>query len=154
MKMRFTYFFVIMLCLSACTPSTTAITEEEVVETLNGFFAALDVENEDPMLIDSYVTEDFLIYEAGKIMNKAEFTEFVQGATIDETNWVLSDFRISIDKESAHASLRNKGRFVTKTDTSEVVTNIEWLESAYLVMEDEKLKIKFYFSDNIGSSSE
>ena len=91
--MRFTYFFVIMLCLAACTPSTTAITEEEVVETLNGFFDALDVENDDPNLIDTYVTEDFLIYEAGKIMNKAEFTE------------------------------------------------------------EEKLKIKFYFSDNIGSST-
>jgi len=32
--------------------------------------------------------------------------------------------------------------------------NYEWLESAYLVRVDGKLKIKFYFSDTINQSVE
>ncbi len=61
--------------------------------------------------------------------------------------------KITIDQESAHAYFKNKGRFVTLNDGKKTLLNYEWLESAYMVRVDGKLKIKFYFSDSINQSS-
>jgi len=43
---------------------------------------------------------------------------------------------------------------VTLNDGKKTLLNYEWLESAYMVRVDGKLKIKFYFSDSINQSSE
>ena len=47
--------------------------------TVEGFFKALDVENEKTDQFYDYVTDDFIIYEFGKKMSKEEFLEFVSG---------------------------------------------------------------------------
>jgi hypothetical protein len=146
---------ILLLFAFGCEPKPTTITEAEVIETVEGFFKALDVENTDPTLMDQYVTQDFIIYEAKQKMTKQEFVDFVSwNATMKETNWELSDFRISIDQNSAHASLLNKGTFITETDSLRIQSNPQWLESAYLVKEGEALKLKFYFSDNISRTSD
>jgi hypothetical protein len=137
------------LLLLGCVPQHDKITESEVRETIEGFFQSIDVENDDPNLIDTYITDDFLLYEAGQKMTKSEFLEFVSGFPITETDWELSDFRISTDNNSAHASLYNTGFFVMETDSTRLNQKYEWLESAYLIRVDGQLKIKFYFSDNI-----
>ena len=49
---------------------------------------------------------------------------------------------------------KNKGRFVTLNEGKKTLLNFEWLESAYMVRVDGKLKIKFYFSDAVDQSSE
>ena len=87
-------------------------------------------------------------------MNKEEFLEFVSGFPITESDWELSDFRISTDINSAHISLFNTGNFVLQTDSAKMKQKYEWLESVYMVKEDDKLKIKFYFSDNISLVSD
>jgi Domain of unknown function (DUF4440) len=133
----------------ACAPPQEKISDAEVIKIVEGFFDALDVENTNPELLNDYVTDDFIIYEAGKKFTKDEFLELISRSPLTESDWELSDFRISVDNNSAHASFFNKGRFVIKTDSSENVLNFEWLESSYLVKEGDKLKIKFYFSDNI-----
>lgn len=142
---------IFMLCLfvMACSQQPEKISEAEVVKTLEGFFDAFDVENTNPDLLDEYITKDFLIYEAAKKMNKEEFLEFVGGFPITKSEWELSDFKISTDVNSAHISLFNKGDFIMQYDTITINQKFEWLESAYLVKEEGKLKIKFYFSDHI-----
>ena len=60
--------------------------------------------------------------------------------------------KFSIDKNSAHTYFKNKGRFVLTMEKE--LHNYEWLESAYLVRVNGKLKIKFYFSDTINQSTE
>jgi len=137
-----------------CAPRQEPITETEVIRTVEGFFQALDVENTDPALMDRYITGDFLIYEAGQKMNREEFKAFAQGSAAIETDWELSDFRISTDEHSAHASFFNRGNFVIQEDSVRVRLRIEWLESAYLIRKGDSLKIKFYFSDNIGVKSD
>jgi hypothetical protein len=115
----------------------------------------LDVENEDPNLIDQYVTDDFVIYEMGKKMNKEEFKEFIsRPSPASKSDWQLADFRISTDTKSAHASLLNNGTFEVDMDSFIVRHNYEWLESAYLVKVEDNLKVKFYFSDNITVSTD
>ena len=146
MKKIATFFILIAI---GCTPQQEKISESDVIKTVEGFFEALDVENNNPDLLDNYVTQDFILYEVGRKMNKDEFVEYVSGFPAIESDWELSDFRISTDFNSAHISLFNTGNFVLQTDSAKMQQKYEWLESAYIVREEDKLKIKFYFSDNI-----
>ena len=146
MKKIATLFILIAI---GCTPQQEKISESDVIKTVEGFFEALDVKNNNPDLLDNYVTQDFILYEVGRKMNKDEFIEFVSGFPLIESDWELSDFRISTDFNSAHVSLLNTGNFVLQTDSAKMQQKYEWLESAYIVREEDKLKIKFYFSDNI-----
>ena len=90
----------------------------------------------------------------GKKFNASEFLVFASSFNAIEDDWELSDMKISIDKESAHAYFYNKGRFVTLNEGKKTLLNFEWLESTYMVRVDGKLKIKFYFSDTVKESSE
>jgi len=144
----------LFLLVIGCTPKQDPITEPEVIRTIERFFEALDVENTDADLMDACVTPDFIIYEAGQKMDKAEFKAFASGSTALETDWELSDFRISTDAHSAHASFFNRGNFVVQADSVRMRIQIEWLESAFLVRQADSLKIKFYFSDRVGMKSD
>ena len=81
-----------------------------------------------------------------------EFLEFVSTINIIEDNWELTNFDINTDYNSAHVTLNNKGEFIVKTPDGNVKMEFEWLESAYLIKEDDKLKFKFYFSDTVTES--
>ncbi|WP_066627869.1 hypothetical protein [Labilibacter marinus] len=139
---------------ASCVPKSDNISESEVINTLEGFFKALDVENDNPNLLDEYITRDFEIYEAGKKMNKKEFLDFVSGFPIIKTDWQFSDHRISTGVKSAHISLINTGDFILQVDSIAINQQYKWLESAYMVKENDRLKIKFYFSDNISIKSD
>ena len=93
------------------------------------------------------------ILEPKSIVNKAnenielvEFDEFIHEAsqTTTSTDWVLSNYVVSLDENSAHISYENYGLFKT-TDNELVFSN--WLESVYLVKENGELKLKFLQSD-------
>ncbi len=142
---------LLTLIVVACTPSPSdKIPESDVIATLDGFFDALDVDNENPDLFDDYVTEDFIIYEFGKKMSKEEFWGLVSGPSpVTESEWTFDDLKISTDANTAHVSLLNTGIFMIVTDSTKVQQKLVWLESAFMVKEQHRLKIKFYFSDNI-----
>ncbi len=145
---------ILFVIFMSCSPHPEGISESDVIKTVEGFFAALDADNSNPDLIDSYITQDFMLYEVGKKMNKDEFLELVSGFPMIKSDWVLSDFRISTDMNSAHVSLFNTGIFLLQIDSFKIQQKYKWLESAYLVKDGEKLKIKFYFSDNISIDSD
>ena len=130
------------------------ITEQDVKDTILGMFDSFSVESSDKNNFYNYVTDDYLLYEMGRTFNASEFIDFANSFNTIEDDWELSDMKITIDKESAHAYFKNKGRFVTLNDGKKTLLNYEWLESAYMVRVDGKLKIKFYFSDSINQSSE
>ena len=147
----FQVLFFLSLLVMGCSQPNEPISESEAIETIEGLFNALGeyIEGKNTELINEYITEDFIIYEVGRKMNKKEFLQFASGFPILECNWELSDFRVSTDVNSAHASLFNKGEVLMQTDSSNIIQNYDWLESAYLVKVDGKLKVKFYFSDII-----
>ncbi len=130
------------------------ITEQDVKDTILGMFDSFSVESSDKNIFFNYVTDDYLLYEMGRTFNASEFIDFANSFNTIEDDWELSDMKITIDQESAHAYFKNKGRFVTLNDGKKTLLNYEWLESAYMVRVDGKLKIKFYFSDSINQSSE
>ena len=143
----------INLLLFGCT-SNQRITEEDIMNTLLGMFDSFSVESSDKDNFYNWVTDDYLLYEMGKTFTASEFLEFASSFNTIEDDWELSDMKISIDNNSAHAYFKNNGRFVTLNNGQKTLLNYEWLESAYMVKVDGKLKIKFYFSDTINQSSQ
>ena len=125
---------------------TESISEEEVISKLNQFFLLLDLQVYEKEKVSKILTDDFLIFEMGKAWNMDEFDKFIQEAskTTISTDWVLSNYVVSIDDNSAHISYVNDGMFKT-TDNELVISN--WLESVYLVKEGGVLKLKFLQSD-------
>ncbi len=123
-----------------------SITEKEAISKLNQFFNLLDIEVYQKEKILTILTDDFQIFEMGKAWDMNEFDEFLQDAskTTVSTNWVLSNYVVSIDDSSAHISYVNDGVFKT-TDAESVISH--WLESVYLVKEGGELKLKFLQSD-------
>mgnify|MGYP000715579767 FL=1 len=111
-----------------------SITEKEAISKLNQFFNLLDIEIYQKEKILTILTDDFQIFEMGKAWDMNEFDEFLQDAskTTVSTDWVLSNYVVSIDDNSAHISYVNDGVFKT-TDDESVISN--WLESVNLVKE-------------------
>ena len=144
---------LIAFLLNGCT-SNQKISEEEVMNTLLGMFDSFSVESSNKENFHNWVTDDYVLYEMGRTFTASEFLEFASSFNTIEDDWELSDMTISIDDKTAHAYFKNKGRFVTLNDGQKTLLNYEWLESAYMVKVDGKLKIKFYFSDAINQTSQ
>ena len=125
---------------------TEKINEQEVIAKVKQFFELLDIEVYQKEKVLTILTDDFQIFEMGKAWDMNEFDEFLQEAskTTLTTDWVLTNFVVSIDENSAHVSYVNDGLFKT-IDNESVISN--WLESVYLVKEKEELKLKFLQSD-------
>ncbi len=141
---------ILLLLLTSCVSSNQSdITEEEVKNKLYEFFDVLSIDNPDKNKLYDLVTDDYFIFENQKKYSMEEFIAFVNTFKIIENNWELSDFEIDIDKNSAHVSLRNIGKFLVETDSGNVIMDFNWLESAYLVREEGELKFDFYFSDAV-----
>ena len=143
----------IAFLLNGCT-SNQKISEDEVMNTLLGMFDSFSVESSNKENFYNWVTDDYVLYEMGRTFTASEFLEFASSFNTIEDDWELSDMTISIDDKTAHAYFKNKGRFVTLNDGQKTLLNYEWLESAYMVKVDGKLKIKFYFSDAINQTSQ
>ena len=144
---------LIAFLLNGCT-SNHKISEEDVMNTLLGMFDSFSVESSNKENFYNWVTDDYVLYEMGRTFTASEFLEFASSFNTIEDDWELSDMTISIDDNTAHAYFKNKGRFVTLNDGQKTLLNYEWLESAYMVKVDGKLKIKFYFSDAINQTSQ
>ena len=133
------------------------ITEEMIIDHVNEFFNALNIKNYNKDLLSQKVTDDFIIFEMGDKFTLNEFTDFIESAGFlgwESTEWFLSDFTISIDNNSAHASYLNIGVFVYPNPHAPEILlkeNKQWLESIFVVREGEDLKIKFLQSDEIYS---
>ena len=149
--------FLIFLLIPLFSFSQEQLTEEMIIGHINEFFNALNIKNYNKDLLSQTVTSDFIIYEMGDKFTLNEFTDFIESAGYlgwESTEWFLSDFTISIDSNSAHASYLNTGVFIYPNPyASDVLLkeNKQWLESIFVVREGEDLKIKFLQSDEIYS---
>ena len=145
--MKFIYIFFLFPLLISCKDSKK-ISDKEVMKTLNEFFYFLD---NDVDKIRDYLSEDFMIFEVSRKWDKEEFIEFVKGFGEFESKRDFKNIIIDTDLNSAHITLEHTGEFELKKPTPEGITHLsyEWLESAYLIKENGKLKFKFYFSEQI-----
>ena len=148
---------LIFLLIPLFSFSQERLTEEMIIDHINEFFNALNIKNYNKTLLSQKVTSDFIIYEMGDKFTLNEFTDFIESAGYlgwESTEWFLSDFTISIDNNSAHASYLNVGVFIYPNPYAPEILlkeNKQWLESIFIVREGEDLKIKFLQSDEIYS---
>ena len=139
----FTYALTLLICLNAYTYE---VSEETAIAKIEEFFYLLDIERYDREEFSNVVTEDFQIFEDGLDLDLDSFHQFVTEATssIVETEWTLSDFKVTLGTDSAHVSYYNNGIF--KTADGESVHSF-WMESVFLVIEEGELKVQFLQSD-------
>ena len=130
-----------------------SITEQAAIDKLNQFFELLDFKVYKKENISQILTDDFQIFEMGKPWDMDEFDVFINDAskTTISTYWTLSDYKVSIDDNSAHISYVNNGVF--STTNNETIYSY-WLESVYMVVENNQLKLKFLQSDLINREIE
>ena len=147
---------ILLLSLMVCqVQAQQALTEEDALATLNGFFRAFSVENYPNPGISDWITDDFLIFEMGQSFTWASFQSFLESAGYADwisTDWQFSDLRVSLTESAAHISYVNRGEFVYPDPNNpgqKLLEKNRWLESVYLVEEGGRLKIKFLQSDNV-----
>ncbi len=150
--------FIIILLVSTflvrCNFATRKkISNQEVEDKIYEFFETLSIKNPDKEKLYDLVTNDYYIFENQKKYTMQEFLEFVSTFNIIEDNWELTNFDINTDYNSAHVTLNNKGKFIVQTPEGKVKMEFDWLESAYLIKENDELKFKFYFSDAVNEST-
>ena len=144
---------IIFLSLFYSLSSSASITEQAAIDKLNQFFELLDFKVYKKENISQILTDDFQIFEMGKPWDMDEFDVFINDAskTTISTNWTLSDYKVSIDDNSVHISYVNNGVF--STTNNETIYSY-WLESVYMVVENNQLKLKFLQSDLINREIE
>ena len=140
---------ILAFLIFACQ-NPTKISEQEVMETFDNFFEVID---NDLDSFESLVTNDFFIYENSRHYSKEEFIEFVKSFDILSVKRKFEDIIIDTDYNSAHISLKQFGEFTVNTPEGKVLLEFEWLESAYAVKIENKLKFKFYFSEAINTNT-
>ena len=125
---------------------TYEVSEETAIAKLEEFFYLLDIERYDREDFFKVTTEDFQIFEDGLDLDRETFHEFIEEATGStvETDWKLSDFKVTLGTDSAHISYYNNGVF--KTADGESIHSF-WMESVFLVVEEGELKVQFLQSD-------
>ncbi|MDC1336103.1 hypothetical protein N8263_00270 [Flavobacteriaceae bacterium] len=144
-KITLLFTFLIFAC-----QSPTKISEKEVMETFDTFFEVID---NDLDSFESLVTNDFFIFENSRHYSKEEFIEFVKTFDIISVNRKFEDVTIDTDYNSAHISLKQFGEFIVNTTDGKAKLEFEWLESAYAIKVENKLKFKFYFSEAIKTNT-
>ena len=122
------------------------LSEDTPIAKLEEFFYLLDVDRYEKDDFFKVTTKDFQIFEDGLDLDRETFHEFIEEATgsIVETDWTLSDFKVTLGTDSAHISYYNNGVF--KTSDGESIHSF-WMESVFLVVEEGELKVQFLQSD-------
>ena len=101
------------------------ISEETAIAKLEEFFYLLDVDRYEKDDFFKVTTEDFQIFEDGLDLDRETFHEFIEEATgsIVETDWTLSDFKVTLGTDSAHISYYNNGIFILLSSGSTSQSN-------------------------------
>lgn len=148
MKKILSIIAIYFALVSGVTAAESSITNEKAIEKLHEFFRLLNIQIYAKENLAKIVTPDFRIFEVGNDFNLESFDSFISEAseTLSETIWELSNFVVSLDDNSAHISYFNNGAF--KTNQNEMI-RYHWMESAYMVLDGEELKLKFLQSDLI-----
>ena len=153
MKKILSIIAIYFALVSGVTAAESSITNEKAIEKLHEFFRLLNIQIYAKENLAKIVTPDFRIFEVGNDFNLESFDSFISEAseTLSETTWELSNFVVSLDDNSAHISYFNNGAF--KTNQNEMI-RYHWMESAYMVLDGEELKIKFLQSDVVSEITE
>ena len=138
---------VLCITLMSCSTyrSNYVSDQSQVVSAVENFYFHLDVKRYTSDSLDDIVTEDFLVFESGQAMDRAQFHRYLSHTDdsvepLSLTRWEQSEFNVSSDERMIHATYRNVGRF---EHGSSMAVKIEWLESALFIRTSDGLTLKF-----------
>ena len=135
---------IILMSCSAYRPNYLS-DQLQAVNAVENFYFHLDVKRYTLDSLGDIVSDDFLVFESGQVMDRAQFHRYLSHTDdsvepLSLTRWEQSDFNISSDERMIHASYRNVGRF---EHGASMVVEIEWLESALFIRTSNGLTLKF-----------
>ena len=135
---------IILMSCSAYRPNYLS-DQLQAVNAVENFYFHLDVKRYTLGSLGDIVSDDFLVFESGQVMDQAQFHRYLSHTDdsvepLSLTRWEQSDFNISSDERMIHASYRNVGRF---EHGASMVVEIEWLESALFIRTSNGLTLKF-----------
>ncbi|MBI9068373.1 MAG: nuclear transport factor 2 family protein [Salinivirgaceae bacterium] len=140
---RFLIPLMLLLFIGCKNHVDSRVNEKIVLDVLNEFVTS--VENKDYAKIDQLTHDDFVIYENGSVWNLERFSQALEGYDSVKISYTLEDIHSIVDHNTAHLQFINKGMF-THPDT---VVNLQFIESATLVRENDIWLIKFYHSTHL-----
>lgn len=120
--------------------------EREVEKVIENFFAALfPVDRKE---LARNVTDDFYLYDVGMTMTLEDLAGAVEKGMAKGGNrrWILSNYKVSINGDSATVIYRNSGDVVDEKGSRRTR---EWLESANLRRVDGHWRLSFLHSSAI-----
>jgi hypothetical protein len=127
--------------LNACKQRGGTDGQEKLKAVLNGYFEG--IAKKDYQKMKDLTTDDFLLFEDGKIFNNDSLINMVGNFKKFTATYAFDNFRINVDDSVGNMSYFDHGEF-TINDTIHLTFN--WLESASFKKIGDKWKLAFLHS--------
>ncbi len=114
---------------------------EKLKAVLNGYFDGITTK--DYQKLNDLTTEDFILYENGKVWNNDSLIKSISRYPNSTINYEFDNLKISVDQFSGSISYYNHGEFILNDTTRR---NINWVESATFRKVGSEWKMDFLHS--------
>ncbi len=141
MKMKFIASIALLTSLFSCQPQMTKDNPEDLKKVLHDYFKAIETKNYETM--KAVTTDDFVIYEDGKVWNNDSMIQFIDSLPDYQAQFKLTSFDVSIDYTLGSVYYINNADFEFN-DTTQL--KFMWIESATLEKVEEKWRLSFLHS--------
>lgn len=138
---RQTLFFIFIGLLLSCQTTIQTDAPETLKDVITNYYNAM--ESRDFNQMKEISTNDFIIYEDGKIWNNDSLIQLMKSMPDAKIAFKLDNFKINIDKLTGNMYYTNHGD-ITMNDTTTI--GYDWLESATFKKIDGKWKLEFLHS--------
>jgi len=141
MKKIFPFLLIQIGLLSSCQQNKQTDDPEKLKMVLFDFFDG--IKTRDYVKMKSATTDEFLLYEDGKIFNNDSLVNLLSRHEKFSVEYTFENFNINVDGKIGDMTYLNRGEFVIN-DTLHKTRN--WLESANFIKINDKWKLEFLHS--------
>jgi ketosteroid isomerase-like protein len=124
-KMKILIFLFALGVTVSCNMAKRTDDPEVLKKVLSDYFDAIKSKDLDKM--KSVTTNDFIIFEDGKIWNNDSLMNFINSFSSFQGSWTFDYMRATIDELSGNIVYESHGEFIIN-DTTQM--ELDWVESA------------------------
>ena len=141
-SIRLLIFFFLLGTIAACDQDRKT-DDPEILKKIHSDYFFEGIKNKDLNKLNSLTTNDFIVFEDGKIWNNDSIFKMANSFTSIQGTWTFDYKRIAIDESSGYIIYINHGDLLLN-DT--IKMQLEWLESATFKKIDGNWKLDFIHS--------
>lgn len=141
MKLKFFLFLILTGLMISCEQTKPTDSPDELKKVLFDFFDGM--KNKDFEKMKNATTDDFIIYEDGKVWNNDSLISLMKLYPNSKVDYSFDNFKINIDYSVGNMYYFNHGNFVLN-DT--IKMEFSWIESATFIKTDNGWKMNFMHS--------